>query len=136
LKYVLDTNVVSQLMKGDQNVINRLQQTTRTDVFLPSPVVAEIAYGISRLPKSKRKEALAARFLLIKGELLRATWTDEVSEAFGAIKANLERRGERIEDFDAAIAAHAMAAEFVLVTANLKHMLRIAGVRIEDWGSA
>jgi len=123
-------------MKGDQNVINRLQQTTRTDVFLPSPVVAEIAYGISRLPKSKRKEALSSRFLLIKGELLRATWTDEVSEAFGAIKANLERRGERIEDFDAAIAAHAMAAEFVLVTANLKHMLRIAGVRIEDWGSA
>jgi len=136
LKYVLDTNVVSQLMKGDQNVINRLQQTTRTDVFLPSPVVAEIAYGISRLPKSKRKEALSSRFLLIKGELLRATWTDEVSEAFGAIKANLERKGERIEDFDAAIAAHAMAAEFVLVTANLKHMLRIAGVRIEDWGSA
>lgn len=136
MKYVLDTNVVSQLMKGDQNVINRLQQTTRTDVFLPSPVVAEIAYGISRLPKSKRKEALSSRFLLIKGELLRATWTDEVSEAFGAIKANLERRGERIEDFDAAIAAHAMAAEFVLVTANLKHMLRIAGVRIEDWGSA
>jgi tRNA(fMet)-specific endonuclease VapC len=136
LKYVLDTNVVSLLMKGDQNVIDRLRQTTRTDVYLPAPVVAEIAYGISRLPKSKRKEALASRFNLIKAELARAPWTDEVSEAFGAIKATLERKGERIVDFDAAIAAHAMAEDVVLVTANLKHTQRIPGVRIEDWGVA
>lgn len=123
-------------MKGDPNVIDRLRRTARTDVFLPAPVVAEIAYGISRLPKSKRKDALALRFGLIKAEVSRAAWTDEVSEAFGTIKASLERKGERIEDFDAAIAAHAMAADVVLVTANLKHMLRLPGVRIEDWGAA
>ena len=123
-------------MKGDPNVIDRLRRTARTDVFLPAPVVAEMAYGISRLPKSKRKDALALRFGLIKAELSRAAWTDEVSEAFGTIKASLERKGERIEDFDAAIAAHAMAADVVLVTANLKHMRRLPGVRIEDWGAA
>jgi hypothetical protein len=46
-----------------------------------------------------------------------------VSHAYGRIKATLERRGTRrdtrIEDFDAAIAAHAVAFGSTLVTANL-----------------
>jgi tRNA(fMet)-specific endonuclease VapC len=57
-----------------------------------------------------------------------------VSERFAAIKATLERRGERIEDFDAAIAAHALAEGTVLVTADLDHMLRIPGLTVENWG--
>ena len=133
MKYVLDTNAVSALMKGEPNVIARLKQVPRTDVFIPQPVIAEIEYGIERLPRSKRREALASRFQLLKSELLRAVWSDEVSHTFGSIKAALERKGERIEDFDAAVAAHAVAAAGVLVTANLKHMTRIAGLDIEDW---
>jgi tRNA(fMet)-specific endonuclease VapC len=55
--------------------------------------------------------------------------------ALRVIKATLERRGERIDDFDAAIAAHAMAEEAVLVTANLQHMARVPGLTIEDWST-
>ena len=76
-----------------------------------------------------------SRFAAIKDEIQRLNWSDEVSEAFGAIKAALERRGERIEDSDAAVAAHALVEEAVLVTANLKHMTRVQGLEIEDWSS-
>jgi tRNA(fMet)-specific endonuclease VapC len=100
---------------------------------MPQPVVAEIAYGIQRLARSKRKDALSARFELLKNEIGRVAWSDEVSEAFGGIKAGLERKGERIEDFDAAVAAHALAGGCVLVTANVKHMVRVSGVQVEDW---
>jgi tRNA(fMet)-specific endonuclease VapC len=133
VKYVLDTNVVSLLMKGDPNAVERLKRVARGDVCLPQPVVAEIAYGIQRLPRSKRKDALASRFELLKGELKRVAWSDDVSDAFGLIKATLERKGEPIEDFDAAIAAHALAAGGVLVTANVKHMTRVPELQIEDW---
>jgi tRNA(fMet)-specific endonuclease VapC len=133
VRYLLDTNAVSALMKGDPAVVARLRAVARADVALPQPVVAEIAYGIERLPRSKRREALADRFELIRGELGRSVWTDSVSERFAAIKATLERRGERIEDFDAAVAAHALAESAVLVTANLRHMARIAGLKVEDW---
>jgi tRNA(fMet)-specific endonuclease VapC len=131
--YLLDTNAVSALMKGDPAVVARLRAVARADVALPQPVVAEIAYGIERLPRSRRREALADRFELIRGELGRSVWTDSVSERFASIKATLERRGERIEDFDAAVAAHALAESAVLVTADLRHMTRIAGLRVEDW---
>lgn len=133
MKYVLDTNVVSLLMKGEPKVIERLKATARTDICMPHPVVAEIAYGIQRLSRSKRKAALTSRFELLKSEIQRISWSDEVSEAFGAIKSALERKGERIEDFDAAVAAHALAAGCVLVTANVKHMTRVPGLQVEDW---
>jgi tRNA(fMet)-specific endonuclease VapC len=51
----------------------------------------------------------------------------------GRIKATLERRGTRIEDFDAAIAAHALALDATLVTANVDHMIRVPGLIVEDW---
>jgi tRNA(fMet)-specific endonuclease VapC len=133
MKYVLDTNAVSSLMKGEANVIERLKRVARRDVCMPQPVVAEIAYGIRRLARSKRKEALASTFELLKAEIQRLAWSDEVSEAFGAIKAALERKGERIEEFDAAVAAHAVSASCILVTANAKHMIRVPGLEIEDW---
>ena len=135
MKVVLDTNAVSALMKGDPGVMERLKQRSKGEVSVPQPVLAEIAYGIERLPKSKRKEALQERFDLVRSELARASWSDEVSESFGRIKAVLEKKGQRIEDFDAAIAAHALATGAVLVTANLDHRTRIPGLTVEDWSA-
>lgn len=131
--YLLDTNAVSALMRGAADVIDRLARVPRTDVRVPQPVLAEIAYGIARLPRSKRRSTLQDRSDLIRTEIRAADWTDDVSLAFGRIKAALERRGERLEDFDAAAAAHAVAAGDTLVTANLRHMIRIPELRVEDW---
>jgi len=133
--YVLDTNAVSALMKGASAVVDRLTATAPGDVGIPQPVVAEIAYGIERLPRSKRRQALQGRFDLVCSELQRVEWTDAVSLAYGRIKAALERRGSRIEDFDAAIAAHALALGATLVTSNVEHMARVPGLRVEDWGA-
>jgi tRNA(fMet)-specific endonuclease VapC len=133
--YVLDTNAVSALMKGNAAVVERLAATEPARVSVPQPVLAEIAFGIERLPRSKRRAALRARFDLLSAELPRAEWTNVVSQMYGRIKATLERRGTRIEDFDAAIAAHALALEATLVTANLAHMARVPGLRVEDWSS-
>ena len=133
MNYVLDTNAVSALMKGSAAVVERLAATEPATVSVPQSVLAEIAFGIERLPRSKRRAALQTRFDLISSELPRAEWTDLVSQMYGRIKATLERRGTRIEDFDAAIAAHALALGATLVTSNPGHMTRVPGLRVEDW---
>lgn len=120
-------------MKGEAAVLEHLRHVAPTEVCMPQPVVAEITFGIERLPGSKRKEALSARWELIKREIRRGLWTDEVSHTFGELKATLERRGQRIEDFDVAVAAHALTEGAVLVTANLKHLARVLGLAVEDW---
>ena len=131
--YVLDTNAVSALMKGSAAVVERLAANAPADVAIPHPVIAEIAFGIERLPRSRRRSVLQSRFDLLCSELPRAEWTDAVSQMYGRIKAALERRGTRIEDFDAAVAAHALAIGGTLVTANIDHMARVPGLQVEDW---
>ena len=133
MKYVLDTNTLSFAMAGDPAVCESILSRSRTDVLLPQPVVAEVRYGLARLRKSQKRERLTRRFQVFLGELARAAWTDDVSRAFGSIKAELERAGVRLEDMDVAIAAHALALNATLVSDNVAHMGRIPELRIENW---
>lgn len=133
MKYILDTNAVSALMKGLPAAVDRLAGLDRSTVSVPQPVLAEIAYGIERLPRSKRRTELRRRLSVIRNEIGRAEWSDEVSDAFGRIKTMLERQGRRIEDFDAAIAAHALAAGATLITADNAHLSRVPDLTVEDW---
>ena len=133
MKYVLDTNTLSFAMAGDRAVCERILSRSRTEVLLPQPVIAEVQYGLARLRKSKKRDRLTRRLGLFLGELTRAAWTDDVSRTFGSIKAELERTGIRLEDMDLAIAAHALALDATLVSDNVAHMRRIAGLRIENW---
>lgn len=133
MRYVLDTNTVSAMMRGDGRVLDCLAAVPRHEVWVPQPTWAEIAFGIARLPGSKRKTSLEERRAVVRSATQCAEWTDEVTIAFGRIKAALERRGEPIEDLDAAIAAHAFSPDAVLVTADVKHMRRISGLVVQNW---
>jgi tRNA(fMet)-specific endonuclease VapC len=131
--FVLDTTAASALMRAEPAPSARLLRERPADVALPQPVVAEIRYGLARLPRSRRRNDLEARFATLLGALQRSIWTDDVSYRFGEIKADLERRGVRVDDFDVAIAAHALAHDAVVVTRNVRHFARIRGLRVEDW---
>jgi predicted nucleic acid-binding protein len=136
MRYVLDTNIVSALMRQEPAPGRRLLSVAPADVLVPQPVVAEVRYGLARLPRSHRRAALEhdARELLTA--VARAPWTDDVSLHFGALKVELERRGERLDDFDVAIAAHALAHQAVLATRNVRHLGRIRHLLVEDWTRA
>ena len=131
--YPIDTNTLSFAMAGESSVCRRMPSQARTDVLLPQPVVAEIEYGLMRIGRSKRRTRPLQRFQAFLRETPRAVWTDGVCRAFGTTKAGLERRGIRIEDFDVAIAAHALAIDGTLVSDNIDHMRRIPGLRVESW---
>jgi tRNA(fMet)-specific endonuclease VapC len=130
---VLDTTALSALMRAEPAAIERLRDVAKPDVLLPQPVIAEVLYSIERLRSSRKRTLLEERFALFRAELVRAPWTDAVSDHFGAIKAALERAGARLDDFDIAIAAHARALDATLVTANVRHLGRVPGLRVEDW---
>jgi tRNA(fMet)-specific endonuclease VapC len=131
LRYLLDTNTVSALMRGQQVVAARLAKTPREDVAISQVTVAEIEFRLRYLPASKRRRALEAQWAAIGAELIRLPWDDEVSRRFGERKARLERTGNRMSDFDLAIAVHAVAYGLTLVTADRAfERLRL---RQENW---
>jgi predicted nucleic acid-binding protein len=57
---LLDTNIVSALMRGDLLVVERLASKRPQDVQIPQPVAAEIQYGLSKLAISRRRTTLEA----------------------------------------------------------------------------
>jgi tRNA(fMet)-specific endonuclease VapC len=120
-------------MRAEPGPSSRLLRKRPTDVLLPQPTIAEIRYGLARLPSSRRKRELERRLVTLLAALVRAEWSDEVSRCFGNLKADLERRGERVDDFDLAIAAHAVAHDATVVTRNTRHFVRMRSPRVEDW---
>jgi predicted nucleic acid-binding protein len=136
MKFLLDTNTVSELMRANPVVLAHLTERPRDEVVIPQPVVAEIEFGLSLLPLGKRKRTLVQRWQLFSHELLRVTWNDAVSSQFAVTKAQLRRAGSIIEDLDIAIAAHAMVWDLQLVTNNTSHFRRIKRLRLVDWTSA
>jgi tRNA(fMet)-specific endonuclease VapC len=54
---------------------------------------------------------------------------------FGGLKAQLESEGNRLVDFDLAIAACALSYSLTLVTNNEAHFGRTRGLRLENWAT-
>ena len=67
MPYILDTNIVSELMSEtpNQHVIQWLDEQPIDDLFITSITVAEILFGIKRLEQGKRKNQLALQAALI-----------------------------------------------------------------------
>jgi tRNA(fMet)-specific endonuclease VapC len=118
LRYLLDTNMVSALMRGDPHVAARVAGTPREDVAISQVTASEIEFGLRHLPASRRRRAMEAQWAAIGAELIRIPWSDEVSRRFGERKARLARAGRRMSDFDLAIAVHALAYGLIIVTAD------------------
>lgn len=117
MRYLLDTNTVSALMRGEPSVATRVSGTPREDVAISQVTAAEIEFGLRYLPASKRRRALEAQWSAIGSELVHLPWSDEVRR-FGERKARLEKAGQRMSDFDLAIAVHALAYGLTLITAD------------------
>ena len=57
----------------------------------------------------------------------------ECVEVFGRLKADLEKAGSPLDDFDLIIASCAIAHNLILVTNNAKHFKRITGLTHTNW---
>jgi tRNA(fMet)-specific endonuclease VapC len=57
------------------------------------------------------------------------------AQAAGEIRAELERQGRRIGEYDTLIAGQAYCRNLILVTANTREFGRVKGLNVEDWTS-
>ena len=131
---VLDTSAASAVMHGLNAAVARLRIERPQDVILPSPVAAEIRFGLERLTRgSRRRGLLEAEYARLRGVVRCEDWSEAAAEEFGRQKARLSRTGTIIEDFDIAIGSAAIVLGARLATLNARHMARLQGLAIEDW---
>ena len=131
---VLDTTAFSAAMRREPGMLEFLRTRRPGDLATVPPVVAEIEYGIRRLePGSRRRILLEAERDRLLGAMTVLPWTDDSSRRFGACKAQLERDGVPVDDFDIAIGAIALSHDAEVVTANLPHFGRFEGLACRHW---
>ena len=107
---VLDTNVLSELMRPDpdQAVIAWMDSQEPAQLFLTAVTVAEILYGIARLPDGKRKAGLRERGVAMLQEDFagRIISFDEAAAAqYAEVVCERQSSGRSIGMADAQIAA-------------------------------
>ena len=131
--YLLDTNIVSYWMRGNESVIDRIRSCSPSDLALSTITLAEILYGIEKSPLKKKERRLKIEKI---SSLLEIYSFDEMAAAeYAVIRARLEKKGTVISERDTQIASIAMANKLTVVTHNVKEFSRIPKLKIEDWAS-
>lgn len=132
MRFLLDTNAVIRILKGDDLLLaRRLREHRPEDVCLSSIVTHELYFGAY---KSARIEANLARLHALRFEVLPFDLEDSI--VAGEIRTKLRAEGAPIGPYDLLIAAHALGRGLVLVTSNVKEFRRVEGLEIEDWNDA
>jgi tRNA(fMet)-specific endonuclease VapC len=129
--YLLDTNIISYWMRGDQRLIERLKQYAPAELSLSTITLAEILYGIEKSPVRKRTRR--TKIDQISSILGMFTFDEQAAAIYAVVRAQLERKGEPISERDTQIASIALANRLTLVTHNVKEFGRIDKLKVEDW---
>lgn len=121
---VLDTNVVSEMMKPgpEARVMAWLRAQRSQDLATTAITLAEINYGLRRLPDSRRRDDLQTRFksFMMRGFGDRILAFDAVAADFyGEIVTARQSAGRPIDAFDAMIAAIARWHAASVATRNV-----------------
>lgn len=128
--YMLDTNAVSEAMRGNPLMDDRLLQLDPADWCISAVTHSEICYGLALRPEATTLIRTADAFLAVATTL---AWDAVAAAAHGRLRAQLRQAGTPIGDFDEMIAAHALSVGAVLVTDNERHFRRISGLPVENW---
>lgn len=129
-RYLLDTNIVSDLIKQPLGrAARRLRERGEDNVITSVVVLSELHYGLA-----KRGSARLARQTGAVLDSLEALPLEAPSAVvYGDLRATLEHGGLSIGANDLLIAAHALALGCVLVTDNEREFRRVPGLAVENW---
>lgn len=130
LAYLLDTNILSDLVRNPQGAVAaRIAKAGEDTVCTSIIVAAELRYGASKSNSTK----LAERIDLILSALEILPLEPPADRQYAALRHHLTRQGTPIGPNDLLIAAHALASDLTVVTANVGEFSRVPGLKVENW---
>jgi tRNA(fMet)-specific endonuclease VapC len=128
---LLDTNVLSDFVRGDAEIARRLRATRPEDLAVSTITVMELDYGLSLHAGRARTLGPALDAILDTVRVLPFSRAD--ARSAGAVRAALRHKGRPIGPYDVLLAGCALARGLTLVTANTEEIGRVQGLVIESW---
>ena len=130
MRYLLDTNIVSDLVRHPQGrVTQRIRTVGEAQVCTSIIVAAELRYGAAK----KGSLRLTAQLEAVLNALEILPFEPPADTTYGNLRHALERAGRPIGGNDLLIAAQAVALGYTVVTDNEREFGRIEGLALENW---
>ena len=128
--YILDTNTLIYFFKGMGNVSGKLLATSPKEIGIPSVVLYELEYGIEKSNSPEKRQAQLQEMCSV-AEVL--PFKQKEARCSALIRADLEKKGTPIGQYDLLIAGVAVAHQGILVTNNTKEFNRVLDLKLENW---
>jgi len=128
VKYLLDTNTIIAIMKGNAKMIAHLKQHKPADFGMPVIVWHELMYGAY---KSEHVKKNVTRVEALQFQVVNFDQADADDAA--KIRAHLAIEGKMIGPYDVLIAGQARARGLTVITNNIKEFKRVPSLSVEDW---
>jgi tRNA(fMet)-specific endonuclease VapC len=130
MRYLLDTNILSDLVRNPQGLVSEHIRTVgEAQVCTSIIVAAELRYGAAK----RRSSRLTAQLDAILRVLEILPFESPADSVYGRLRVQLEQAGRQIGANDLLIAAHALALGYTLVTDNEREFDRIAELSRDNW---
>ena len=130
-RYLLDTNICIYIQRRNPpEILTRFKKLKPGEAVISVITWGELLYGAE---KSVRRSDVLHILKEFADLIPVAHMTEDVGRAYGAIRAELESRGQTIGNNDLWIAAHAKACGLSLVTNNEREFRRISGLKVLNW---
>ena len=130
MRYLLDTNILSDLVRHPQGrIAERIRKVGESKICTSIIVAAELRYGAAK----KGSPRLTRQLEAVLGAMDILSFEKPADKVYGLLRARLERSGTPIGGNDMLIAAQALAASCAVVTDNEAEFDRIEDLHCENW---
>jgi tRNA(fMet)-specific endonuclease VapC len=132
--YLLDTNTVSYILNGRSAEARKTmqQRSAHSEIAISTITEAEVRYGLARKPSATLLRKLVEEFF---GSLQVLAWDSAAAAAYADLREQLRRSGRALSALDMLIAAHAISADAVLVSADGAFAKAGPPLRTENWAT-
>ena len=135
MNYLFDTDTCISLLDGREpdkqhNILTRLENLLRPEIFVSTVTVSELSFGAENSRFRKANLAALDAFLL---DFQVIPFDESAAREAGRVRAELEKKGQRIGTLDTLIAAHAKSLGLPVVTNNVADFSRVTGLKVENW---
>ena len=127
--YLLDTNICIFLLKNQCGIREAVIKAKPSNCYVSEITIAELYFGASK-SNQKMERLKDVDFIVRKFKILPIFPSLPI---YADIRAELEEKGKRLDDFDLLIGAAALHNKMTVVTDNTKHLGRIPNIQIENW---
>ena len=135
MKYILDTNVLSEAVKTEPNRhVMAMLEKHQAEIATASPVQHELQYGCQRLPVSRKREIIES-FLedVIRQNIIIFPYDERAAKWHAQERARLAAKGQMPPYVDGQIAAIAKVNGLVLVTRNTADFKIFTDLEVQNW---